>query len=313
MGRQITAGNCCTQPYWSNDSTEVRFIDRPGPDVPLGVWGVDLAQPGLGPHLITDRLGIYSPDGKLVAYPDRNKDVAVVERLADGVRWEINTRQRSLNFTPDSQHVIWTAGGDDTPGNNEEGTTWIANVDGSDAKILPLPRRTNLVTWLSANELLMTRRSAGSSEEQFFTLSLTDASQTELFQTPRMRGLAFSPNKRYLVYYASLEKESDKNGVWLLDLYKPAQAPRKLPFFGTYRWADNQHLIYVPLDPAATSHEFYEYDVLAQVSQPLFSEKTNLTIANNDWQVSPDGRKIALVAANGTLLDGIWVLDINQD
>ena len=313
MGRQITAGNCCTQPYWSNDSTEVRFIDRPGQDAPLGIWGVDLAQPELGPQLITERLGIYSPDGKLVAYPDRNKDVAVVERLADGVRWEINTRQRSLNFTPDSQHVIWTTGDEDTPGDSGGETTWIANVDGSDARILPRPRRTDLVTWLSADELLMTRRIAGSSDEQFFILSLTDGSQTDLFQAPRMRGLAFSPNKRYLVYYASLEKETDKNGVWLLDLFKPAQAPQRLPFFGTYRWGDNQHLIYVPLNPDATSHEFYEYDVLTQEAQPLFPERTNLTIANNDWQVSPDGRKIALVAANGTQLDGIWVLDINQD
>jgi hypothetical protein len=313
IGRQITAGNCCTQPYWSNDSTEVRFIDRPGPDAPLGIWGVDLAQPELGPQLVTEQLGIYSPDGKLVAYPDRSKDVAVVERLADGVRWEINTRQRSLNFTPDSQHVMWTVGDEDTPGDNGEGTTWIANVDGSDASILPRPRRTDLVTWLSADELLMTRRIAGSSEEQFFTLSLTDGSQTELFQAPRMRGLAFSPNKRYLVYYASLEKDADKNGVWLLDLQKPAQAPQRLPFFGTYRWADNQHLIYVPLDPDATSHEFYEYDVFTKETQPLFPERTNLIIANNDWQVSPDGGKIALVAANGTQLDGIWVLDIDQD
>jgi hypothetical protein len=36
-----------------------------------------------------------------------------------------------------------------------------------------------------------------------------------------------------------------------------------------------------------------------------------LTVANNDWQVSPDGRQIALVAAKGTELDGIWVLDID--
>jgi roadblock/LC7 domain-containing protein len=259
-------------------------------------------------------LGIYSPDGKFVAYPDRNKDVAVVERLADGVRWEINTQQRSLNFTPDSQHVIWTAGDEDTPGDSREATTWIANVDGSNARILPRPRRTDLVTWLSADELLLTRRITGSSEEQFFTLSLTDGSQTELFQAPSvMRGLAFSPNKRFLVYYVSLEKETDKNGVWLLDLFKPAQAPQRLPFFGTYRWADNQRLIYVPLNPDATSHEFYEYDVFTKETQPLFSDGTNLTIANNDWQVSPDGHKIALVAANGTELDGIWVLDINQD
>ena len=55
------------------------------------------------------------------------------------------------------------------------------------------------------------------------------------------------------------------------------------------------------------------YDILTQETRPLFPEGTNLTIANNDWQVSPDGRKIALVAAGGTELDGIWVIDIEPE
>jgi len=72
-------------------------------------------------------------------------------------------------------------------------------------------------------------------------------------------------------------------------------------------------LIYVPFEPDATQHDFYEYDTRTGQTRPLFPSGTGLTIANNDWQVSPDGRWIALVAANGLALDGIWVLDIGQD
>jgi Tol biopolymer transport system component len=79
-----------------------------------------------------------------------------------------------------------------------------------------------------------------------------------------------------------------------------------------YRWRDNYRLIYVPFDPGATSHEFYEYHILTGRTRPLFPEGTNLTIANNDWQVSPDGRKIALVAVKDWALDGIWVIDIDK-
>ena len=97
-----------------------------------------------------------------------------------------------------------------------------------------------------------------------------------------------------------------------MDLQKPNQAAQKLPFFGTYRWRDDHRLIYVPLDPGSASHGFYEYDVRTGDTRPLFPGGSSLIIANNDWQVSPDGLKIALVAAKGTELDGIWILDIDH-
>jgi murein DD-endopeptidase MepM/ murein hydrolase activator NlpD len=313
-GRQITSGDCCTQPYWNEDSSEVRFIDRPGPDVPLGIWGVDLAQPDAGPQLVSEHLGIYSPDGTLIAYPDRETGLAVLERLADGQQWALDTQGRGLRFTPDSWHVIWTTYDEDAPRDSREETMWLANVDGNDARALLRARRTDAVAWLSADELLMTRRIPGGSDQQLFTLSLADGSQSELLQvSPRMRGLALSSDRRYMVYYVTFETESEKNGVWLIDLQNPEQPAEKLPFFGTYRWRDDQRLIYVPFDPLATYHDFYEYNVVTGQEYPLFPDGTQLTIANNDWQVSPDGRKIAMVAASGMELDGIWVHEIDRD
>jgi len=311
-GVQITTGDCCTQPYWNGNSTEVHFIDQPTSDAPLGIWGVDLTQPELEPRLVTERLGVYSPDGTLMAYPDRETGLAVIERLADGQQWALDTQGRSLRFTPDSRHVIWTAYDEDAPRDTRVETTWLASVDGSDARVLLQARRTNIVEWLSADELLVTRRIPGSSDQELFTLSLADGDQSEALPvSPRMRGLTLSPDKRYLVYYVTFETESEKNGVWMVDLQNQKQPARKLPFFGTYRWRDNQSLIYIPLDHDATSHEFYEYDIVAKETRPLFPAGTNLAVANNDWQVSPDGRKIVMVAANGMQLDGVWVLEMD--
>ncbi|NIP70860.1 MAG: hypothetical protein GTO04_17305, partial [Planctomycetales bacterium] len=67
-----------------------------------------------------------------------------------------------------------------------------------------------------------------------------------------MRGLAFSPDRRYLAYYVTFEQNASQNGTWLLDLQNPRQPAEKLPFFGTYRWRDNQRIIYIPLDLEAT-------------------------------------------------------------
>jgi len=314
IGWQITSSDCCTQPYWNQGSNEVRFIDQPGPDAPLGIWGVDVAQAEAGPQLVSERLGVFSPDGTLIAYPDRRTGLAVIQRLADGQRWEIDTQGRGLRFTPDSGHVFWTTYDEDAPRETREETMWLANLDGSDARVLLQARRTDMVDWLSADELLMTRRIPGGSDEQLFVLSLADGGQTDLFQvSPRMRGLTLGPDKRYLVYYVTFETDREKNGVWLMDLQNPDQPAQKLPFFGTYRWRDYERLIFVPFDPDAGEHNFYEYNLLTGETHSLFPAGTGLMIANNDWQVSPDGAKIAMLAANGTEFDGIWVLDIDQN
>ena len=313
FGHQITAGNCCTQPYWNKDSTQVRFLDQPEPGAPLGIWGVDITETGSAPQLVTERLGNFSPDGTLVAYPGRTEGMTVIERLADGETWEIDTQGRSPNFTPDSQHITWAVYDDDAPSDNREEIMWLANVDGSDARVLLRLRRTSLLTWLAGDKLLASRRIPGGSDEQLFILSTADGSETELLQTPRRRGLALSPDRRYLVYYVTFEPETDKNGLWLLDLQDSKPAPQKLPFFGSYRWRDDERLIYVPFDPEPTTHNFYEFNVRTGQTRSLFPTGTNLTIANSDWRISPDGRKIALVAANGATLDGVWVLELDQD
>jgi Tol biopolymer transport system component len=255
-------------------------------------------------------LGLYSDDGSLMAYPDRRKGVAVVERLADGQTWEIDTQERPLNFRPDGQGLLWVAYDEDAPRDNRTEQIWLADPDGSNARMVYNARRTSPVAWLPDERLLMTRRLPGNSDRQLFALSLRDLTQTELFEGPRMRGMALSPDRRHLVYYVTFEEQPAENGVWLLDLQNPAEAPKKLPFFGTYQWRDNEHLIYIPFEPETGEHNFFEYDIVTGQSRALSPGGTGLTIANNDWEVSPDGSKIALLAAVGTDLDGIWVLDI---
>jgi Tol biopolymer transport system component len=238
--------------------------------------------------------------------------VAVIERLEDGRQWEFDTQEHGISFTPDSQGVIWITYDEDAPRDSREERLWLADLEGEDRQVVFSGRRTDPVAWLSDHELLMVEGFAGTSDVRLFRFSLKDGSQTELIEGPRMRGLAFSPNRRYLVYYVRLEADTEKNGVWLVDLEDPNPTPRKLPFFGTYRWRSNYRLVYVPFELGVPSHNFYEYHVLRELTRPLFPEGTDLTIANNDWQVSPDGRKIALVAAKDRALDGIWVLNIDQ-
>ncbi len=311
VGRRLTAGDCCTQPYWSPDSSQVRFIDQPGPAASLGIWGVEIGEAEARPQLVSQRLGLYSPDESLLAYPGRREGETIIERLADSQTWSLDTGGRNPSFSPDSRRIMWSVYDDDAPSDTREETLWLANADGSEARVLLKARRTDPVAWLSGDRLLMSRRIPGGSDEQWSILSMATGRQTDLFQSPRMRGLALSLDRRYMVYYVTFE-EAGQNGLWLLDMDSSSPVPQKLPFFGSYRWRDNERLIYVPFDPAAGEHNFYEYNVSTGQSRPLFPAGTNLTIANNDWRISPDGRHLAVVVGNGAALNGIWLLDLND-
>lgn len=288
----------------------MRFIDQPAPDQPLGIWGVSVNQFGATPHFVTALLGTYSPDGQLLAYPDREKGVAVVERLEDGQRWEFNTGANGLFFTPNSQEVLWMQTTSATPWESGENTIWLANVDGSNTRQVAALQQAEPMDWLADDELLVVSRKNGAAGRMLLSrLSLQDGAQTPLTEVFRMQDLLLSPGKNHLVY-SSFNPNIDENGIWLVDLENPEQPAQKLPFFGTYRWRDNRRLIFVPFEPMATQHTFYEYDIFTSRARLLFYGNTQLLIANNDWQVSPDGSKIVLVAANGTQLNGIWILEI---
>jgi Tol biopolymer transport system component len=315
---QVTPGDCCASFFWSNDSTEVRFIDQPSPTEPLGVWGVNVDQVGAMPHLVTQRLGVYNADRTLIVYPDQR--LAVVERLADGQRWSIDTQGNSVSFTPGGQ-LMWTASDSDIPGRSRLTEVWLADFDGSNRRRLATLQRGSPVTWLSPNQLLVSSRVAQTEDQLLSTLSFKDGTLTKLIQLPNASDMTLSPDKRYLVYLSRFNTNPIKNGFWLLDLQAPVLIPQKLPFFGAYRWRDGGHLVYVSFDPDATGHAFLEYEVgsgqtrqlspFGDVPVPNGQQDASLSITNNDWQISPDGRKIALATAKGVRLEGIWIIDLD--
>ncbi len=312
VGQQITAGPCCTQPYWAGPD-EIRFVDQPNAGAALGIWGVDLQESPTTPALVRDRLGVYSPREGFITFPNLTTGLTIVERLFDGRQWEIDTSGENVSFSPNGRNILWTVDEQNVPRDNRLQTMWVSNLSGTNQRQIIQERRIDDIGWLTSTQLLMARTFQDSSDVQLFTLStLTGEQEVLIERMPRMRGTALSPNNRYLVYYTVFDPTATNNGIWLLDLENPTEAPQQLPFFGTYRWRDNDSLIYIPFEPEATTHQFFEYDVVTGQSTLLFPEDIELIVANNDWQVSPDGSKIVMLAAEGQELGGLWVLDLPQ-
>jgi len=307
--RQLTSGGCCVGPFWSPDSQRVLYIDKPAADAQAGVWGVGLQ--GGEPELYSDRLGLYSDDMSLLAYPQGGR--TVVERLADGTRWSIANGGRRVSFSPDSRLVAWTGGQSGPPYDTARRQIWVCQVDGSQAHMLLEVFGGSFVSWLPDGRMLVDGRlDSSESGEAFWIYDPNNPDQgavRALARAERLRGALLSPGGSWLAYQVTFAADPAEDGLWLVDTASGSQT--RLDLFGAYRWRDNGHLLVIPLDTSATWHSLREYDAFsAELRQLTDPQVTPFKVANGDWSVSPDGKHIAFVSAQDF---NIWLLTLPRD
>lgn len=330
--RQLTQGNCCTQPFWSPDSGQVLFIDKPGPELPTGIWGVDVAQLKPTPELLTERIAFYTPDLSLRA--ELNEDSTVIERVdkplsptddSSGAnngsgtgspsdsdsppetRWELPNEGQPVFVSPGQTRVAWQISDDDLPSERRTTQVWVADLDGSAPRMVADLARGGFNGWVSDEILLLSSRESLEAREQvLFTLSLIDGKQTELARGERLRGGLLSPEGDWLAYLVALDKDPAQNGLWLVRSDGSKRHKLESDLFGAYQWRDSQRLLIVPFQPGTDSHTIWEFDAdTGQTRRLTDPDATPFRIANADWSVSPDGRHVAFVESRDR---NIWLL-----
>jgi Tol biopolymer transport system component len=309
---QLTTGGCCTQPFWSPDGQQILFIDKPAPDAPTGIWGVALDAPQTEPELYTERIALYTSDMAYVVEPAGN--TTYIERLTgptagtDDARWSVPAGGRPVSISPGRTRIAWDVS-PDVPAERRVTQVWIANLDGSEAQQIATLPRGGFNGWLSDDVVLLsTRESLQTQETVVYTYSLIDGQSVELIRTERPRGMAFSSDGRWLAYYISLSDNLEENGLWLVRSDGSERIKLEPALFGAYEWRDAHHLVILPFQPDAAYHEVWEYDVDTGDARRLTDPNvTPIKIANGDWQLSPDGRRIAFVESRDY---NIWVLEL---
>lgn len=314
--RQITTGGCCTQPFWSPDSRQVLFIDKPAPDDPVGIWGVDVSQPDLTPpQLVTDRIAFYTAD--LTYRIELSQSTTVIERLAGplsetvSARWTVPAGGRSVSISPGRKRIAWQVSNEDLPFERRTTQVWVANLDGSDARSVATLPRGGFSDWISDDVMLMNGRESLESREQvLYTFSLVDGHTTELVRAERLRDGLLSPDRAWLAYYIALDEDPAQNGLWLVRTDGTGQRRLDSDLFGAYQWRDSHRLLIIPFRPEAAFHELWELDVETGETRRLTNpEITPFKIANGDWTVSPDGRYVAFVESGD---QNIWLLALTD-
>ncbi len=302
--QRLTDGQCCTQPFWSPDSKQVLFIDKPEAKAPTGIYAVDIDAPG-PPKLLTERIAFYTSDLKYAVSIEGA--FAVLEQLSDGQKWKIRTGGRSVLISPDRTRVVWSETPQVGPFETRVTTVMGANRDGSEARLITTLLRGGVSAWLDNQRLLLSARlQRGSQEVTLFTYSLIDGSRKELAKSERLRTVSPAPGGEWIAYTIVFDKDSSHSGLWLVRT--DGSTAKRLDVFGAFQWRDGHRLIYVPLDVDAASHVFYEYDANTGDHRQLVDRKAfPFKVANGDWMVSPDGNKIVFLEAKDFNL-WLWTL-----
>jgi hypothetical protein len=310
--RRLTRPDCCSRPWWSADSRSVRYLDGPEGDL-AAVMALNVVNGASGlPFPV--RLGsappvLPSPDGRYEVRHESNR-ISVV-RLADGASWAALSRGAWPRISPGSAHVLWQVRpGDDVPGGTPPLTEiWVAPIDGSDQKLLRV-QAGGTVRWLDDDRILITQTAPRTQEAALSIFTLRTGKMEPLASLPFMHALTVAPGGEYLMYLLPFQNNGTGSGIYLLET-KPGAAPRKMPFFGGWRWRDSRSVVYIPFEPSKDGPmRLMLYDILAGTSRRLTDPAAlPFRIVNSDWAISPDGRYVVFVEAADR---AIWLLTLSQ-
>lgn len=314
---QLTTGGCCTQPFWSPDSQQVRFIDQPAADQPVGIWGVDVAEPLAAPQFVTARLEESTGPPRYLI--ETGGDATIIERRSDGERWTVPAGGRNVFISPDETRMAWAVTNSDAPSSNQVTALWLANLDGSEAQQIATLPRGGLSGWIDDDTLLISSRESLESREQILSAyNLADGSRIELARAERLRGQVLSSSGGWLVYYVTFDPDPSKNGLWLVSTDGSESIQLADDLFGSYQWRpcpdrctpEEDRLVIVPLQIDAPMHRLLELaPATGDVRQLTDPAVTPFKIANGDWRISPDGRYVAFVESSDR---NIWVIGLGE-
>ncbi len=301
--RQLTSNNCCVQPRFSPDGSEIWFLDQPDPEVSAALYGVSLETNET--RLVNDRLGIYSPNGNLLAYPERER--TYIQRLSDGETWEVNNGGRQISFSPDGTRTLWLISNSQFNFDSRRTDVYLADLNGQEGQSQLTLIGGRVLAWMpDASGLLVTNRDIAGGDAYLARYDFETAEFTILGDAERLRGVSLSPNGEWMTFMVSMTENPEDDGFWLMRI--DGTERRRLPLMGTFQWRNDTELISIPADFDAPAHYLQLYNIetdeLRNLTDPTVQP---FRIEGGDWQVSQDGQQVVFVSAEDR---NIWLLDL---
>lgn len=301
--RLLSADGCCAVHWWHPAEPDRLYaVDGPaGGPAALLAWDLsagDAPSPAGSPPPPQ-----FSPDGTHQVIASGGQ--ARIRRLSDGAEWVAPSGGFTPAVSPDSRRLLWqTQAGRFIPGAPPPVEIWISALDGSGVRQVAAGPRLS-AAWLDGERLLLAQ-----TERTLTTLTVyqaADGSSFTLGTWDRLRGLSLGPGGGWLLFYQSFQADPAANAVYALAT-TPGAAPQRLPWFGAWRWRDAESVYYLPFDPASPAQTLAYYHIPTGGDRRLTDPAAYpFLVADGDWSVSADGRKIAFRNAFDRRL---WALEL---
>ena len=284
---RLTQAGCCSWAWWSPDGRSVQMWDGVEGQR-AAVYKVALDGSAIGEP---DMQGFkqFSPDGKYMLTWDNGR--VSVTQISDGVVWQIATGSAWPRFSPHSGRLLWQRQpADSIPGSQPPLTEiWVSSLDGAQRNLIKT-QNGGSVLWLDEDRLLMSTRPQNSLMTTLTAYTISTGQEQKLLEVKSMRGLSIGPSGRLLMFYLAFQDAPNTNGMYLMDTF--GSAPSKLPFFGSIRWRDSLSVVYIPYG-LNQPMQFHLYDLGTGQDRALTDPQTQqVSVANDDWSVAPDGQSI---------------------
>ncbi|MDB5044746.1 MAG: LysM protein [Deinococcus sp.] len=309
--RRVSRSGCCAQAIWTADSTQLLFLDRP-PGREVGVYSVPAD--GTGPNGTWRFPPTLLSEGGLYGLQPTGPATALARRL------DTSVAAASVTVPTSGRDAVWSAGGRlawPTYGAADRNdwiplTVFAADPFGNETRLTSRPVATvyggRLVGWLNEDTLLLTGRLARSdARRSVLTVDRITGRTRVLAQGQLLSGVQPSPDGTWVMFRVTLDA-AGRNGVFVVSVLDGVV--RALPVFGSGRWQDRTRLLVVPYDPDAAAHRLLRLDVtagLGQMEEVLsFPDK----IAGDEWQVAPDGTRVAYLSAQDRAMHMLTLPDL---
>ncbi len=310
--RRLTAPGCCSGIWWSDDGTQVLYVDKPD-DRPAAIWGVDIA---------TGAAALYSAVVGVLQYNDRYV-IALAHQTPLGVT--VHDRQTgegwalfgvgSLPFiSPDGARIAY----DGRPSqqtlfaSRRENPIVVAALDGSNPQHLTTLYGVGIVGWFpdGARLLALGTRDPDTERPTLWQIDATNGALEKFDDGVHLRNISLSPDGAWLVFLKAFEEDPDLNTTWAMNVATGAQ--KRLDFAVRYAWvgAEGASLLYIPArETPASGFGVWKLDVASgERSRLTDPAQTPLFIANGDWALAPAGQHLAFVSAEDY---AIWLLEMS--
>lgn len=303
---RLTDPGCCADPFWSPDGREVRFIHKPEGAERAGIYGVSV--PGGAMRLVSEQVGLFSPDGRYMAYLN-SETVTTIRDTLTGRTWPLFNGARQPVFSPHSRRIAWNETVPAAVFSNRRTTVYVSDLDGENRREVARVRGGGIAGWLDDDHLLLVGRDLNSDQPypDLFALAVTDGARTTLVQNRRIRSVQIAPAGGWVLYTVTFSPEGpSEDGLWVMKA--DGSRRRRLEVVGSAQWRDATRLLIIPFEPGAGSHRLLQFDATSGEMVALTDAQTfPFRVSAGYWSVSPKGDYVVFLNAQ----DGaLWAFDL---